>query len=74
MGIHYVKKPHGDPHFRFIHSFVLLDLLPCELMLGDLRAVIFWEKHWSLDLIFGFVSLNHPFDFFSLIFWRLQEG
>ena len=58
-----MKQPHGDPHFRFIHSFVLFVLLPCSLVLGDLRAVVFWEKHWSLHLIFWVCIIQLSFGF-----------
>ena len=68
-----MKQPHGDPHFRFIHSFVLFVLLPCILVLGDLRAVVFWEKHWCLHLIFGFVSFNFPLGFLFLDFFKMSR-
>ena len=68
-----MKQPHGDPHFRFIHSLVLFVLLPCILVLGDLRAVVFWEKHWSLHLIFGFVSFNYPLGFLFLDFFKISR-
>ena len=68
-----MKQPHGDPHFRFIHSFVLFVLLPCILVLGDLRAVVFWEKHWSLRLIFGFVSFNYLLGFLFLDFFKISR-
>ena len=68
-----MKQPHGDPHFRFIHSFVLFVLLPCILVLGDLRAVVFCEKHWSLHLIFGFVSFNYPLGFLFLGCFKISR-
>ena len=68
-----MKQPHGDPHTRFIHNFVLSVLLPCILVLGDLRAVVVWEKLWSLHLIFGCVSVKYPFGFLLLHFLSIQE-
>ena len=68
-----MKQPHGDPHSRIIHSFVLFVLLPCILVLDELRAVVFWEKHSSLHLIFVFVSFNYPLGFLFLDFCKISR-